>query len=89
MSDGQNAGQRLVTALMVAGFTTAGVGRGHVRMGWPGSPPRRGSLLVPVDDTAPEFADALDAVKADLLAVARRGEAARYALDLHAMEVDQ
>lgn len=86
MSEGENDGQRLVAALTAAGFTVAGRGRGYVRMGWPGSPPMRGSLMVPTDDGAPEYAADLAAVKADLVAEARRGEAARRALDLHRME---
>lgn len=79
MSGGENAGLRMVAALKAAGFTVAGQRAGqYVRMGWPGSDPGRGSLLVPVDDTAPEpeFAELLALVKAQLLAAARRGEAA-------------
>lgn len=87
MSGQENAGQMLVAALTHAGFTVAGHGRGYVRMGWPGSAPGRGGLMVPTDDTAPKYQEALDAVKATLLAEARRGEAARYALNMHAMEV--
>lgn len=87
MTGRDNAGRCLVDALTAAGFTTAGHGRGYTRMGWPGSGPLRGSLVVPLDDTAPEYTEVLDAVRADLLAAARRGEAARYALNLHAMEV--
>lgn len=89
MSVGENAGRRLVAALTAAGFTVAGIGRGYTRMGWPGSDPMRGNLAVPTDDTAPEFAEMLDRVKAQLLAGARRGEAARQALDLHRAEVGQ
>ncbi|MEU0078598.1 hypothetical protein ABZY58_11930 [Micromonospora tulbaghiae] len=87
MTGRPNAGQMLVAALTASGFTVAGHGRGHVRMVWPGSDPGRGGLLVPTDGTAPEFQEALDAVKAQLLAGARRGEAARQALDLHVLEV--
>lgn len=79
----------LVAALTHAGFTVAGHGRGYVRMGWPGSAPGRGGLMVPTDDTAPEYREVLDAVKSVLLAEARIGEAARYALTLHAMEVTE
>ncbi|MER7331638.1 MULTISPECIES: hypothetical protein [unclassified Micromonospora] len=87
MSDIENDGQRLVAAMEACGFKVAGRGRGHVRMGWPDDRPGRGGLMVPVDDTAPEFADDLAAVKADLRDAWRRGEAARHALNLHAMEV--
>ncbi|MFI2663243.1 hypothetical protein [Micromonospora carbonacea] len=83
----ENEGTRLVAALTAAGFTTAGHGRGYVRMGWPGSAELRGSLLVPTDDTDPEYTDLLAAVRQVLGRAVRRGEAARYALDLHAGEV--
>ncbi|MFJ8687403.1 hypothetical protein [Micromonospora wenchangensis] len=83
----ENDGTRLVSALTAAGFTTAGSGRGYVRMGWPGTEWPHGSLRVPTDDTAPEFAELLALVRAQLLAAARSGEAARLALDLHRMEV--
>lgn len=89
MSDDNNSGSRLVDALTAAGFTVAGRGRGYVRMGWPGSAPGRGSLMVPTDATTPEYTEMLDGVRAVLLAEARRGEAARHALDLHRMEVTE
>ncbi|WP_328344849.1 hypothetical protein [Micromonospora sp. NBC_00421] len=88
MTGRENDGTRMVAALTAAGFTTAGQGRGYVRMGWPGTEWPHGSLRVPTDDTAPEeFAELLALVKTQLLAAARRGEAARLALDLHQMEV--
>ena len=90
MSEVENDGQRLVAALTAAGFRAAAPGRGYVRMVWPGSRnPMGRTFPVPIDDTAPEFAGDLAAVKAALLAEARRGEAARLALDLHAMEADR
>lgn len=87
MSDMENDGQRMVAALKAAGFTVADPGRGYVRMVWPGSSnPMDRTFPVPIDDTAPEFAADLNAVKSTLRAEARRGEAARYALDLHRAE---
>lgn len=86
MSDIENEGHRLVAALLAAGFHVAGRGRGYTRVGRPGEGPERGSLVVPTDDTAPEFTEALEQAKAALLAEARRGEQARYALDLHLLE---
>lgn len=81
-----NAGTRLVAALTAAGFTTAGTGRGYVRMGWPGSDGLRGSLVVPTDDTAPEYVELLKAVGAQLLDVERRGQAARRAINHYHLE---
>lgn len=90
MSGQNNEGRRLVAALTAAGWTVAGERAGaYVRMAWPtGSGHERGtSLVVPLDDTAPEYAGLLAAARAELLRIARRGEAARCALDLHAGEV--
>ncbi|MFF0822366.1 hypothetical protein ACFYUR_18550 [Micromonospora haikouensis] len=86
MTAPNNAGLRLVAALTAAGFTTAGHGRGYVRMGWPGSAELRGNLMVPTDDTAPEYAELLAAVRQVLERAVRRGEAARHALELHRMD---
>ncbi|MFI1194059.1 hypothetical protein ACH4T9_12490 [Micromonospora sp. NPDC020750] len=86
MSAGENAGRRLVAALTAAGFATASVGRGYVRLCWPNVTDWRRTLVVPVDDSFADYQDSLDEVKAELRDAARRGEAARYALDLHRME---
>jgi hypothetical protein len=82
----ENAGTRLVAALTAAGFTTAGHGRGYVRMGWPGSPELRGNLCVPIDDRYADYPDLLAAVLAELTDAACRGEAAAHALNLHREE---
>ncbi|MEV5819265.1 hypothetical protein AB0L22_08830 [Micromonospora haikouensis] len=87
MTAPENAGQRLVAALTAAGFTTAGRGRGYVRMGWPGSAELRGNLLIPTDDTAPEYAELLEAVGAQLRRAVRRGEAARSAINAYHLEM--
>lgn len=89
MTGGVNDGQRLVAALTAAGFTTAGHGRGHVRMGWPQSERLRGSLLVPTDDTAPEFSESLAAVRQVLERAVRRGNASGRALNMSAVEAPE
>ena len=74
-------GERMVAALKAAGFTVAGRGQGYVRM----VRPRLRSewwLAVPVDNTVPEFGDALDEVRRQLSFVADEGACARYALNL-------
>ncbi|MFG1846738.1 hypothetical protein [Micromonospora carbonacea] len=86
MSAPENEGTRLVAALTAAGFTTAGHGRGYTRMGWPGSAELRGSLLVPTDDTDPEYGELLAAVRQVLGRAVRRGEAARRAMEWYAGE---
>lgn len=86
MTGVDNDGVRLVAALTAAGFTTAGRGRGYVRMGWPGSPELRGNLCAPTDDRYADYPDLLAAVLAELEYAARRGEAATRALNLHRKE---
>lgn len=81
-----NAGTRLVAALTAAGFTTAGRGRGYVRMGWPGTPEPRGNLRVPTDDRYADYPALLAAALGELGDAARRGEAATRALNLHRKE---
>lgn len=81
----ENEGRRLVACLTAAGFTTAGEhSRGYYRLVWPEGD---GTLVVPVDDTAPEYEELLSAAKTVLRRAVRRGRAARHALDLHRMEV--
>lgn len=73
--------RRLHELMLAAGFTEAGRGRGHVRLGWPGSPESRGTLVLCTDPTAPEYLNMLDAALDELAAARDRGAKARDVLE--------
>jgi hypothetical protein len=72
----------LVAHLTAAGFPIEGRRAGeYVRFGWPDQMPLYGSLLVPLDQTAPEFANVRRAVLDELEYAVERGNAARQVLE--------
>lgn len=70
---------RLVDALRDAGWQVAGAKYGvYVRLAWPGAPNR--SLLIPLDQTAPEFDELMRAAVSQLDQAVLTGRAAAQAL---------
>lgn len=73
---------RLVEALRDAGWQVAGAKQGvYVRLAWPGAPNR--SLLIPIDQTAPEFEELLRAAVSQLEQAAATGRDAAQALAMY------
>jgi predicted RNA binding protein YcfA (HicA-like mRNA interferase family) len=70
--------QRIVAALVAAGWRFVAKGSGHVRLEHPHA---SGSLIVATDPAADEYAEEVDAVVRHLDALARVGDSARRALD--------
>ncbi len=68
--------QRIHELMLAAGFTEAGRGRGHVRLGWLGSAEGRGNLVLCTDPTAPEYDNTLDSLLDELAATRDRGRKA-------------
>lgn len=69
--------QRLIDELTAHGWTDVGHERGYVRLAWPD---RRGTLVVPTDPTAPEFAELAGAALALLEAAVDVGVKAAHVL---------
>ncbi|MFD6565356.1 hypothetical protein [Micromonospora profundi] len=83
MSEVENDGERLVAALTTAGFTVVGQRTGlYARLAWPGRDGRDGTLVVPVGVEYADYRESLAEVMGELEYAARRGEAARKALNL-------
>ena len=75
--------KQMLAALEDAGFTVYSQGAGgfYVRMQWPaGSPQYSTSLLVPLDQTAPEYPKMMEAVLRELAKAATAGRAATQVL---------
>lgn len=73
----------LLAALEDAGFTVHATGNGgfYARMNWPvGSPQHSATLLVPLDQTAPEYGDMVGVVLRELEKAATAGRAASHVL---------
>ncbi len=73
----------LVEALKLSGWLLVGRGAGHVRLSWSGDPnwPSAPALLVPTDETAPEYAELTASVLLTLEDIVVRGEAALQVLE--------
>jgi hypothetical protein len=72
--------QRLVDALTAAGWQEIGMGPGYVRLALVASVPRH-MLVVPLDESAPEFEHMMDAAFGSLERLYFDGKAARNALN--------
>ncbi len=71
--------QKIVDALVAAGWQKVGHRTGvYVRLAHPHDD---GSLIVPFDQTAPEYRQMMDAVAARLVWYQELGDAARHALN--------
>lgn len=71
--------QRLIDELVKSGWTVVGNGRCSTRLIWPGRL-RQGSLVVPLDLSAPEFQEMWRAVVAQLEEAVDVGVKAAYVL---------
>lgn len=70
--------QRLVVALLAAGWFIGGYGKAHVRLVYPEDPR---PLVVLTDGTAPEYAEMIGAVLTELRQMAEVGAGAQRVLD--------
>lgn len=74
-----SAGQQVVAAMAVAGWTVVGgIPGAYARLQWRDE---RGLIVVPLDPAAPEHDEVLDAAIATLGLIADRGASAQRALD--------
>ena len=73
--------QTVVEALEVAGFTPYTVRTGvYVGMRWPKNTGAQTSIIVPLDQSAPEYASMVESLTSALECIAAAGDAARRAL---------